>query len=60
MRRRLTAQEQALWERVAATITPLEPLRPKTPAEALPKAMVPAPPTPRPKGRVPAPLPPPR
>lgn len=59
MRRRLSAQEQALWERVAATITPLEPLRPKAPAEALPKAMVPTPPAPRAKGRVPAALPPP-
>lgn len=57
MRRRLSADEKVLWERVAATITPLNPPRP--PTEPLPEA-VPAPPAPRMvKGRVPAPLPPP-
>lgn len=59
MKRRLSAGEKALWERVAATITPLEPLRANAPAEALPKAMAPPTPAPKVRGRVPAPLPPP-
>lgn len=59
MKRRLTAQERALWERVAATITPLEPQREKAPGEQLAKAMVPPAPTPKVRGRVPAPPPPP-
>ena len=60
MRRRLSAQEQALWERVAATITPLEPLRAKASADEAPlKAMAAPAPPPKVRGRVPAPLPPP-
>lgn len=31
MRRRLTAQEKVLWERVAATVTPIRPVPPREP-----------------------------
>ncbi len=60
--RRLTEEEEALWARLAQTVTPLEPQRRAVPvaqpkaadsAEALP------PPPKRIKGRVPPPLPPP-
>lgn len=55
--RRLSAEEAALWARVAATIAPLHP--PRHPAREVAAApATPPPPAPRLKGRVPPPLPP--
>ncbi|MDQ3078244.1 MAG: Smr/MutS family protein [Pseudomonadota bacterium] len=52
--RKLSADEQALWSRVAATIRPLsrEPLQP-SPVEATPETIGPAPAIQPPRGRVP-------
>lgn len=59
-RRRLSAEERALWDKVKATVTPIRAPAAQAPAvvQALPAA-VPAPPPPRVRGRVPPPLPPP-
>ena len=57
--RRLSAEEAALWARVAATIAPFHP--PRHPAKDTPPAPPASPPPPPParlKGRVPLPLPP--
>ena len=52
--RGLSAEEAALWEKVAATIVPLNPVRKVMPVSVA--TAVPAPPPPRPvKGRVPPP-----
>ena len=60
--RGLSADEAALWRKVAATVTPLHPQQPvPTPPAAAP-VVAPAPPPPparRVRGLVPAPLPPP-
>ena len=61
--RGLSAEESALWNKVAATVKPLETKRPAKPAIAKPSLPVspPKPPMPPPKrvtGRVPPPLPP--
>lgn len=60
--RGLSADEAALWRKVAATVTPLHPQTP-VPAPATPPAPVAEPsslpPAKRVRGRVPAPLPPP-
>ena len=58
--RGLSADEAALWRKVAATVTPLHPQAP-TPVPAAPPVAVPEPPAPpkRVRGRVPAPPPPP-
>lgn len=58
--RGLSADEAALWRKVAATVTPLHP-QPPAPAPVAEPVASPAPPTPakRVRGRVPAPLQPP-
>lgn len=57
--RGLSPDEAELWQKVAATITPIHPVRPKAIAAdvLVTAAPVPAPPPKRVKGRVPAPLP---
>jgi len=59
--RGLSADEAALWRKVAATVTPLHPPRPAPPPapEPTPAPAPPPPPAKRVRGRVPAPLPPP-
>ena len=59
--RGLSAEEHALWRKVAATVTPLHPIaKPVTPKPAAPVAItVPELPVKRVRGRVPAPLLPP-
>ncbi len=57
--RGLSAEEAALWRKVAATVTPLHPQAPPAPAVAAPAAVAPEPPAPpakRVRGRVPPPL----
>lgn len=58
--RGLTAEEAALWRKVAATVTPLHPVR-AAPVPAPEPLAPPSPPAPakRVRGRVPEPLPPP-
>lgn len=55
--RGLSAEEAALWEKVAATITPIHPVRPKAKVAEAAVMAPPAPPPKRVKGRVPPPLP---
>ncbi|OYX96040.1 MAG: DNA mismatch repair protein MutS [Novosphingobium sp. 17-62-19] len=55
--RGLSAEEAALWEKVAATITPIHPVRPKAKVAEAVALVPPAPPPKRVKGRVPPPLP---
>ncbi len=60
--RGLSADEAALWRKVAATVTPLHPQVPvagAAPPAPPPTPAPPAPPAKRVRGRVPAPLPPP-
>lgn len=58
--RALTAEEAALWARLAETVTPLEPRRRAMPvAQPEAAAEIPPPPPRWVKGRVPPPLPPP-
>jgi len=61
MSRRLDPREKALWERVAATVTPM--VRPHRPREQAPAAVLPVPSAPTPpkaiRGRVPPPPAPP-
>ena len=57
--RGLSAEEAALWSKVAATVTPIHPKAPAAPRPLVPEITPATPPLAKPpKGRVPPPLPP--